>query len=301
MVSPVVFFLALAFLVPPNPILAQIAGGPTGSGGPVASADGGNLAGWNIEYQMPQGWRVVKSLGRLQMLGSDTEAGAIFLAPGLYTSPNEAIADLTFFYQSMNLMGHPTEPPSETTIAGLRVVMATIASQDQMMRPVQGRFIGMLTPHGTGLNLLAMTTPDKFNALRATLERLAATVKATPPSINRKAIAALGGTWMLYSGGYSGGSSVTGSTSRSHEETVVFDGRGSFQYQSSSSFMVNTPGSGGSYGGGAGSASSDSDQGTYTVIDRTLVLKGTKGQLAVDIQLQGDQLVAGGKTYLRSR
>jgi hypothetical protein len=59
--------------------------------------------------------------------------------------------------------------------------------------------------------------------------------------------------------------------------------------------------SGGSHGGGAGSACSDSDQGTYTVIDRTLVLRGTKGQFAVDIQLQRDRLVAGGKTYLRSR
>jgi hypothetical protein len=47
--------------------------------------------------------------------------------------------------------------------------------------------------------------------------------------------------------------------------------------------------------------SSNSDQTTYTVIDRTLVLKGTKGEFAVDIQLQGDQFVAGGKTSLRSR
>jgi len=205
------------------------------------------------------------------------------------------------FYQSMNLVGHPTEPPGETTIAGLRAVVATIASQDQMMRAVHGRFIGMLTPHGTGLNLLAMTTPDKLDGLRVTLERLAATVKAMPPSINQQAVAALGGTWMLYSGSYSGGSSVTGSTAHSYEETVVFDGHGRFQFQSSSSVMLNTPGSGGSYGGGAGSAGSDSDQGTYTVIDRTLVLKGTKGQFAVDIQLQRDRLVAGGKTYLRSR
>lgn len=301
MFSTRVFFLALAFSVLPSPIVAQIAGGPPGSGGSKAPAGGSHLAGWNIDYQIPQGWRVVQNLGRIQMLGSDTEAGAIFVAPGLYSSPNEAIADLTVFYQSMNLMGHPIEPPSETTIAGQRAVVATIASQDQMMRPVHGRFIGLLTPHGTGLNLLAMTTPDKFNALRATLERLAATVKAKPPSINQQAISALQGTWMLYSGGYSGGSSASGSSSHSYEETVAFDGRGNFQYQSSSSFMLNTPGSGGSYGGGAGSASSDSDQGTYTVIERTLVLKGTKGQFAVDIQLQGDRLVAGGKTYLRSR
>jgi hypothetical protein len=301
MISLAMFILTLALVVFPSTLLAQVAGGPKGSEGLAGSAGRSNFAGWNIEYQIPQGWRTVQSLGRIQMLGSDTEAGAIFVAPGLYASPNEAIADLTLFYQSMNLTGYPIEAPSETTIAGLRAVVATIASQDQMMRPVHGRFIGMLTPHGTGLNLLGMTTPDKLDGLRVTLERLAATVKAMPPSTNRQAIASLAGTWMLYSGSTSGGSSVTGSASRSHEESVAFDGNGRFQYQSSSSFMLNTPGSGGSYGGGAASASSDSDQGTYTVIDRTLVLKGTKGQFAVDIQLQGDRLAAGGKTYLRSR
>jgi hypothetical protein len=144
MISLAKFFLTVAFLFFPSTLLAQVAGGP------ATQAGRSNLEGWSIEYQMPQGWRVVQSLGRIQMLGSDTEPGAIFVAPGLYTSPNEAIADLTLFYQSMNLVGHPTEPPGETTIAGLRAVTATIASQDQMMRPVHGRFIGMLTPHGTG-------------------------------------------------------------------------------------------------------------------------------------------------------
>ncbi len=291
------FFVSLAF---PGVPLAQIQAPPAGEGGQSGAGGGGTFAGWNIEYQMPRGWQVVQTFGRVRMLGSNSEAGAIFIAPGLYTNANEAIADVVVFYQSMNLMGSPTERPGETTIAGLKAVVATIASQDQMMRPVYGRFIGLLTPHGTGLNMLAMTTPDKFDGLRVTLERLAATVKARPPAVNPQARAALAGTWVLYSGGTSGGSSVTGSASRSHEETVVFDGRGNFQYQSSSSVMVYTPGTGGSYGGGAGSASSNNDAGTYTVIGNTLVVKGTKGQLAVDFQLVGNRLVAGGKTYLRN-
>jgi hypothetical protein len=94
---------------------------------------------------------------------------------------------------------------------------------------------------------------------------------------------------MYYSGSAGAGSSVTGG-SHSHEETVVFDGRGSYRWQSSSSVSVS----------GAGRATSDADQGTYTVIGNTLVTKGTKGQLAVDIQIQGNRLVAGGKTFLRN-
>ena len=76
----------------------------------------------------------------------------------------------------------------------------------------------------------------------------------------------------------------------------MFDGRGGFGWSSSTSVSVMTPGAS---GGGASSASSDGDQGTYTVIGNTLVLKGSKGQFAVDFQLGNGQLIAAGKTYLR--
>jgi len=266
------------------------------SGGPSAAGSQSRFVGWNIEYTLPQGWTVAQRAGRLQTLASNTEAGAIFLAPGMYRNANEAIADLSQFYQLLNLQGYPVESPQSTTIAGLQAIVATYVSTDQTGQSVQGRFISLLTPHGTGLNVLAMTTPDHMARLRATLERLAASVKAEPPTVNQQAVAALAGTWVLYAGAYGGGSSVTGSTAHSHEETVVFDGRGSFRWQSSSSVSVTTPG----YSGGGGRATSDADQGTYTVIDNTLVMKGTKGQFTIDFQIQGNKLVAGGKTYLRN-
>ena len=266
------------------------------SGEPPAVGNQSRFAGWNIEYRLPQRWTVAQSVGRLQTLASNTEAGAIFLAPGMYSNANEAIADLSQFYQLLNLQGYPVETPQSTTIAGLQAIVATYVSTDGTGRTVQGRFISLLTPHGTGLNMLAMTTPDQMPKLRATLERLAASVKAAAPAVNQQAVAALAGTWVLYVGGYSGGSSVAGSTSHSHDESVVFDGRGNYRWQSSSSVSVTTPG----YSGGAGRATSDADQGTYTVIGSTLVMKGTKGQFAADIQIQGNRLVADGKTYLRN-
>ena len=264
-------------------------------GGPAVGGQS-RFPGWNIEYKLPQGWQVGQTLGRLQVLGSNTEAGAIFLAPGMYRSHEEAIADLSQFYQSMNLQGVPVEPPKNTTIAGLRAIVATYASRDQMGRTVQGRFISLLTPHGTGLNMLGMTTPEQMPRLGGTLERLAGSVTAKPPSVNRQAIQALAGTWMLYAGGYTGGSSSTGTTSHSHEETVVFDGQGSYRWQSSTSLSVTTPG----YTGDAARATSDADQGTYTVIGNTLVMKGTKGQFIFDFQIEGNRLIAAGKTYLRN-
>ena len=265
------------------------------SGGPAVGAHS-RFPGWNIEYKLPQGWQMGQTLGRLQVLGSNTEAGAIFLAPGMYRSAEEAIADLSQFYQSLNLQGVPVEPPKSTTIAGLRATVATYASMDQMGRTVHGRFISLLTPHGTGLNMLGLTTPEQMPRLGGTLERLAGSVTANPPSVNRQAIQALAGTWVLYQGGYRGGSSSTGSASHSHEETVVFDGQGSFQWQSSTSVSVTTPG----YTGDAARATSDADRGTYTVVGSTLVVKGTKGQLTFDIQIEGNRLTARGKTYLRN-
>jgi hypothetical protein len=265
------------------------------SGGPAVGGQN-RFPGWNIEYKLPQGWQVGQALGRLQVLGSNTEPGAIFLAPGMYRNAEEAVADLSQFYQSLNLQGVPVEPPKNTTIAGLRAIVATYASMDQMGRTVHGRFISLLTPHGTGLNMLGLTTPEHMPRLGGTLERLAGSVTASPPSVNRQAIQALAGTWVLYQGGYSGGSSSTGSASHSHEETVVFDGQGSFQWQSSTSVSVTTPG----YTGDAARATSDADRGTYTVVGNTLVMKGTKGQFTFDIQIEGNRLAAGGKTYLRN-
>lgn len=279
--------LALAAAIP-QAANAQISSGPAGSGAGTSSA-------WNISYKVPPQWQVAQRLGRLEMLTSNTAAGAIFVAPGLYRSFDEALADLSAFYQSMNLQAYPVEQPTQSTIAGMQAMTATYASQDQSGHTVQGRLIALLTPHGTGFNMLAMTTPEQMSGLRAVLEQVAASVKAGPPDVNQQAMAALAGTWILYAGNYEGGTKVGGTTSHSHEETVVFDGRGSFQYQSTSTVMVVTPG----YTGGGDGASQTSDAGSYTIIGNTLVFKSSKGQIAVDFQLQGGQLVAGGKTYLR--
>ena len=271
---------------------AQIMSAPT-----TPNAAGGNaLADWNVSYRVPNGWRVGQAMGRLQMIVSNTDAGMIFLAPGMYSTPQEAVADLSVFYSQMQMQAYPVEQPSMGTIAGLRSVTAMYASSDQMGRMVQGRYIALLTPHGTGVNMLAMTTPDKMQTLRSTLDQLAASVKAGAPSVNRQAIAALAGKWILYSGKSDPVTSSSGGSSRSHEETVMFDGQGAFGWSSSTSVSVMTPGAS---GGGASSASSDGDQGTYTVIGNTLVLKGSKGQFAVDFQLGNGQLIAAGKTYLR--
>ena len=173
------------------------------------ATSGTALTDWNISYRMPATWRVGQTIGRLQMIVSNTDAGMIFLAPGMYATPQDAIADL-----------------------------------------------------------------------------------------NRQAMAALAGQWILYDGKVDPVTTSSGGASHSYEETVVFDGQGSYRWSSASQVSVTTPG----ISAGAGSANgstTDGDQGSYTVIGNTLVLKGTKGQLAVDFQLGNGQLIAAGKRYVR--
>jgi len=60
--------------------------------------------------------------------------------------------------------------------------------------------------------------------------------------------------------------------------------------------MVTAPHS----GGGAGGASANSDQGTYSVIGSTPVLRGRQGQMSFELQFMGDRFSADGRVYLRA-
>ncbi len=262
---------------------------PPQSGGQSA------ISGWNIRYTVPPSWAVAQIIGRSHVLASQTEAGIIFLGAGMYRTPQEAIGDLDAAYRMLNLQATPVEPPQRTRIAGFEAVTATYASMDQAGRQIQGRYIALFTPHGTGLNMLAMTTPELMPRLRATLEALANTVQATAPAVNAQAIVALAGSWIYYAGAAGGGSRVTGGTSNTYEETVVFDGRGGFRWQSSASVSADASG----YAGSAGGATANNDQGTYTVIGSSIVFRGTRGQIIADFELQGSRLVVGGKVFGR--
>jgi hypothetical protein len=173
---------------------------------------------------------------------------------------------------------------------------ATLASQDQMGQQVYSRVVTVLTPHGTGVAVVGMTTPQQMPQLQATVDRMASSVQAQAPQVNQQAVAALRGRWMYYAGKASGVTVPSGGASRSHEEYVTFDGSGSFQWESSSSVSVTTPG----MGGVAGGANANSDQGTYTVIGNTLVMKGRQGQQSFQVQILADRIVADGRTYLRA-
>jgi hypothetical protein len=109
--------------------------------------------------------------------------------------------------------------------AGLNGTAASYRLQDLMRGTMQSHFIGLFTPHVTGVNLLAVSTPERSSAMKATLEQIAATVT---PQFNQQMAAALAGTWVYYAGRNSSNIANSGSSSSSYQETVVFDDRGNF-------------------------------------------------------------------------
>ena len=264
---------------------------------PIAGGTHRTIESWNVSYQIPTGWQVSpQSVGRVTMLASNTHAGAIFVAPGSYSNFDDVAIDVTKFYQALGHQPYPVEQPAPTTIAGFQAMTALFMSQDQMGQVVQSRGVSLITPHGTGLVVIGMTTPQEMPQLRTMVDQLAASLQAQPPQTNQQLVSALAGKWMYYAGKASGSTSVTGGSSRSHEEYVAFDGVGRFEWNSSSSVNVMVPG-----GAAAGGASAGNDQGTYTVIGNTLIVKGQQGQQSFDIQVMPDRIIADGKTYLKTQ
>jgi len=155
----------------------------------------------------------------------------------------------------------------------------------------------MLSPHGTGVVVTGIAATQLMPQVQTAVDQVVGSIDiAGPPQSNPRAVAALQGRWMLYSGRADGATSATGGTSRSYEETVQFDGQGRFAWQSSASVSVTTPG----LTGNAGGAQSSSDEGTYTVIGSTLVVRGQQGLASFEVQILADRVIAEGKTYLRA-
>jgi hypothetical protein len=156
----------------------------------------------------------------------------------------------------------------------MRAMTADYMGQDRSGMPIQSRVIAVLSSQGSGVVVLGFARAGGATALAPALDAVVQGLEVTgPPVVNQQAVAALRGKWMAYSGRADGGSSVLGSTARSAEETVEFDGRDRFAYASSATVSVSTPG----MGGMAGGASAANDQGTYTVIGTTLVVRGQRG------------------------
>jgi len=255
------------------------------------------LADWKVSYELPAGWQVAQRTERVHGLTTSAQGAVVYVAAGMYQSFNDVTADLNKAFQALGLTGIPMGQPASSTIRGMQAMTADYTGQNQAGMPLRARVTAILSPHGTGVVVTGIAAPQLMAQVQTGVDQVAASLEvAGPPQPNPRAVAALQGRWMLYSGRADGATSATGGSSNSYEETIQFDGQGRFAWQSSASVSVTTPG----MTGNAGGAQASSDEGTYTVIGSTLVVRGRQGLAAFDLQILADRIVADGKTYHRA-
>ncbi|MCE9603105.1 MAG: hypothetical protein K8S21_12950 [Gemmatimonadetes bacterium] len=253
---------------------------------------------WNLGYTVPPGWQLAQQQGRVHGLTPGAPGSIIYVAPGRYQDFNAVAAELPKAFQALNLTGVPVGAPVTSTIRGLQAMTATYAAQDPAGVPVRVQVTAVLSPHGTGLVVMGLAVVTNAAQIGPAVDLVAqSVVVGGAPVVDQRAVAALRGRWILYSGRVTGVTSSTGGSSRSYEENVEFDGVGRFSFRSSASVSVTTAGSAGSASGANGS----SDQGTYTVIGTTLIIRGQQGQASYEVQILADRFIADGKTYLRDQ
>jgi hypothetical protein len=284
----------------PLPVaILVVLGGAAPAASQVIAGTPARFDAWGMSYAVPAGWQVSQQAGRVHTLL--TPAGAqgpvIYVGPGMHQSFNDAGADLNKGFNALGLTGAPTGQPASTTIGGMQAMTAQYVAQNQMGMQLQAHVVSVLTPHGTGFLVLGLAPAYQPGDVGGAVDRLAASLQvAGPPRPDPQAVAALRGRWMYYAGRASGVTSATGGSSNSYEEFVEFDGVGRFTYRSSASVSVTTPGLTGS----AGRADASNDEGTYTVIGTTLVVRGRQGQASFELQILADRVIADGRTYIRA-
>lgn len=252
------------------------------------------IDGFNVAYPIPAGWSVMRQLEHTDVLGSHTHAGILLVTPGLWRSAEQALADAQQFLAQQQLQGRAAGAPERLAgrLSGLAV---TYEAAGNLGQPLQARLIGLAGSQGTGLVVLAVTTPAQFAGLRETAERLAAGAEAGAPRTNAQAVAALAGKWTAYAGGHDPARYRRTGSMHAHNETLWLDGRGGYAYHSSGYVSAGPTGS--DYGT---RTFETKDQGTYTVLGQdTLVLTGQRGTFVVRFVVKGGAIVTQAKTWIR--
>ena len=251
--------------------------------------------GWGIEYQLPPTWLVAQMPGRMHVLSSQSEAGSIFVVPGLYSEMAEVEKDLDAFATMADLVGEPVEEPTEFSIDGYRAVTTTYDGQTRSLEPVRARMVAVFTPHGTGIVILGLANPEQFPTLSERVQEIAISMKARPPAIDGQTIAALDGVWANYRSGRPPAADAPDEGTRGIDDLFEFDGVGAYAWKSSIYLSAEARGRTDE----VPASSRDVDSGTYSVIAGKLVLKGRFGQRVVPMELEGARLRAGQATYFR--
>jgi hypothetical protein len=156
---------------------------------------------------------------------------------------------------------------------------------------VQSRAAIVFSSYGTGIVILGVTTAERFPPMSAAVAQVASSVEALLPATNVASVSALSGHWD-YVAPASAAHDSTATGKVAIDEWLEFDGRERFTWHSRT--VVAVPGAAPTV------IENRDDAGTYTVVGKTLILRG-KTPRALDITLATNSLSVSGRAFRRKQ
>ncbi|MEM9675243.1 MAG: hypothetical protein AAF992_21810 [Bacteroidota bacterium] len=234
----------------------------------VAQATGEvNFKTLGIRFTIPNGW-VGQEVNGGYIVGSNTQAGFAFLTIHQYTTLAQLTQEAWKGIAEQN--GTSLKLSGEIENLNERSIGAEYSGTLEG-QAVKAYIVGLVNPLGSGVTIMAASTPDQYSATHQQLaQQLANSTQfsqpQTPPVVEewkqtlQNSRLTYMDSYQSNSGSYGGYSTGGGYSS---EVQIHLCGQGFFKYKSSSSMSVDT--------GGAFGSSSDSGQGngTWDVVGNT--------------------------------
>lgn len=240
-----------------------------------------HLPGWNASFAIPSGWRVIQRSARAVALTDSLESGIVLVTAALMRTRADALSELSVLFQDLHYNPTSTSTSPDTTIGAFSGFVASYSGAAGR-GAVETRAAVAITAFGTGVMVLGMATPDRVEKVKEAVQKAAASIQAAAPVTNTVWLGGLSGHWDLV---------PPDSGQASTEEWFEFDGRERFSWHSRIVVRLS--------GAAPIEAEAQRDSGSYTVIGRTLVLRGAAKVRALEIELDGAALRLSGRPFRR--
>ena len=258
---------------------------------------------WGVRFRIPPGWQLGQQEEGSWVLVSATVPGAVVVSELEVHSLDELRRVVAGEIVDQGIRLTPGNGSEAVGPEGLGVeVTGTLGDA-----PVQGYAVGVVSPHGPGLTILAVTEPGRYEpAHREAARLLGESVRFRAPAVAGGAAAggsAAGGDnrWQAQLSGQRlvrlGRSGTTGGGSQNRTTvTLCRDGRGGYLYTYSMAMDV-----GGVFGN---SSQRDEGEGRWEVVVRggqpLLVMRFHDGTVYEwTLSMQNDRIHLDGRQYLR--
>ena len=276
------------------PVAADLASAdPLAPAGPPA-ADEVDDAAWGLRFRIPSGWQVAQEGEESWILGSNSLPGMVLV----WELELETLAELRSVVSQEivddGIRLTPRGAQEEVGASGLGVEVEGTLGDAQ----VRGYAVGVISPHGAGVTILAVTEPERYEAgHRGAARELAESVRFRPPPVFGDQ-----GWWQATLAGQrlvrmsrTSSPGAGGSTSRT-VVTLCLDGRAGYFYTYQMSMSVP--------GVSASDSSQDEGEGRWEVVHRAggpvLVMPLDDGRvLEWGLSYQNDRIHLEGREYLR--